>query len=222
MDIRKQADARRATQRLRRAPQDTAEIVVPFDSQGRMDDANPQGSVLLTVEVTNPEGELADWFDVDWWSETISAWGNLAVTVRIAPTPSALLHPVVLQSMMMLRRVVPQWRLVGLASGSELLTDDAVEQLATSAFHEVRFTPTLPEDSLMPEHGNPLTIDELFGRIREFQVRKHRTHPILVRLPAGKADSPFIPIAGEPTIERHAAPSNQPSAIDSPSASIRP
>jgi hypothetical protein len=185
MDLEERAEIRNATQRNRRAPGEPAEVFVPFGGDGAMRDDVVLGPLELTIEATDCEMTLAYWLNDEWWTDVIRRWAGCLVTVHIAPTPGALLHPVVIHQLMMLRRLTPHWRLVGHAYTDKVATENAVSQVAQSPYHEIRF-------AVAPGRGEPsadpcvldLSIDELFGRVHEEQSRLGTTAPVLLRMPS--------------------------------------
>ncbi len=181
MDLPDRTDVRRVVQGRRRRPRPAVEISVPFDGGGKLEAEDGSGPLHLVVHATDEAGELAPWFDNEWWCEVIRRWAERAVTVRIAETPGALLHPVVLHSLSTLRRVVPSWRLVGCASVRACDTPAAIEAVATSPYHEVRFTGGGTDGGRFPS----MPVEELFRRIREVQQRCRSNTPVLVRVPGG-------------------------------------
>ena len=65
------------------------------------------------------------------------------------------------------------------------LFDDAIDRLATSPYHEVRFVDQARPGSPLSERRNwTMSIPELLGRIRAAQSSVGASTPILVRLPA--------------------------------------
>ena len=179
------SDGRDVRQRLRRAPGTTLQIVLSFASEGRLPDDNGLGPVELTIEATNADRDLAGWCDDDWWTEMIVRWADRPVTVRLSPTPGAMLHPVILYQLEMLRRVTPNWRLVGYGYRDDVVTDGEVMTIARSGYHEVRFIDEpRPDLRASNRFGSPLRLDELFGRVRRAQAQLGMTTPVLVRLPS--------------------------------------
>lgn len=184
MDLDGQSDMRRAAEGSRRAPREPTRIVATFDN-GALGKDIERGPIVLTIEATSGDSELAPWLDDIWWTGVIQRWAECHVTVCIAPTPGALLHPVVLHQVEMLRRVVPDWRIVGHAYVDDVPSDDDATRLAGSPYHEVRFID-------QPRLGTPpsdrctwkLTVDGLFVRICNEQSRLGVSLPVLVRLPA--------------------------------------
>jgi len=177
--------ARLDTIQRRRPPGDPVPVVASFEAGYRPCEANGPAPTDLTIETTNEAGETADWFNDTWWAGGIRSWGDAAVTLHVAPTPGALLHPVVLHQLEMVGRVLPQWRVVGHGYRDDVVTEEAIETLAQSPYHEIRFVdqprPTSPRSDRC-DLAPPL--EELFGRIRREQSRVASTRPILVRLPA--------------------------------------
>ena len=168
---------------LRRAPGEPLHIVVPFGGIGRLPEHGDIDNVELTIEATNADQELADWCDDDWWTDVIVCWGDRRVTLRFSPTPGALLHPVILYQLEMLRRVTPNWRLIGYGYRDDVTTVGDVAAIARSWYHEVRFIDQ-PRPGLVAadRFGSGARLDELFGRIRRAQAEVGMTTPILVRM----------------------------------------
>lgn len=184
-------DARLATERRRRPPGDTTRLVVTFGGGGEIDCKNTDGPIELRVEPTDRDGHLAEWLDDTWWTKLIERWGDDAVTITIAPTRDALLHPVVLHHLEMLQRVVPAWRIVGHAYLDDAGGEQAIRQLAMSPYHEVRFVDRLrpgtqPLDRCVGAPG----IGALFAAVREEQARVGARRPVLVRMPLDSGAPP--------------------------------
>ncbi|UCE61175.1 MAG: hypothetical protein JSU63_05380 [Phycisphaerales bacterium] len=185
MDSDSSVEQRRATQQKRRPPGEVVRVTARFDSDGVLQEDLTSAPAEVMIEATDSEGEVAVWFDDYWWTDLIERWVDDPITLHITQTPGALLHPVVLHQMEMVGRVAPRWRMVGHSYRSDVSTDDAIESLACSAYHEVRFLDqTRPGAPRSDREGLDLSVDELFGRIRREQVRLGATRPVLVRLPA--------------------------------------
>ena len=96
------------------------------------------------MTTTDSKGNLSPWLGEDWWADLIALAPEDHVTVRLTPSPGStattgcLIHPIVLQHVRMLRRVVPRWRLVGCGSADEVRSQEDVRELAGSMYHEVR------------------------------------------------------------------------------------
>ena len=198
MDLEERSEIRNATQRSRRAPGEPTEIFTPFDGDGDIRDDVVLGPVELTIEATDCEMTLAYWLNDEWWTDVIRHWAGCLVTVYIAPTPGALLHPVVLHQLVMLRRVTPHWRLVGHAYTGEIATDNAVSQVAGSPYHEIRFAVEPGPSKPRVDPGVlDLSIDELFSRVHQEQSCLGTTAPVLVQMPstATEASVAAMPLA---------------------------
>lgn len=191
-DIRNQI--RDSVINTRRKPGEPVSIHVKHDSNGDLGTDNLHGMIELTVEPTDPEGMLSGWFDDSWWTDVVQRWGDDAVTIHVAPTPIAVLHPVVLHHVEMIRRVSPRWRIVGYAYSNDICIDEDIEILNSSLFHEVRFM-----DEPRPRIGaadrmEPIPLEKLFARIREGQARKGTSSPVLIRLPSGSGPKISAPL----------------------------
>ena len=179
---------RNLAQRRRLRPVEACRLVISYDSGGHLGDMASVAPVELALQLTDADGEIAAWFDDYWWAEILERFGDEKLTIHIEPTPSALLHAVVLFHLDMIYRVAPPWRVVGHAYRSDLCDTNAVEALAKSAYHEVRFFDqdrpgTARSDRCLM--GVPL--EELFGQIRREQTQLDRTAPVLVRVPPSLA-----------------------------------
>jgi len=154
-----------------------------FDGRGQLPRSAPTWPVELLVEPTGPDAAFADWLDDAWWTSLFEYFGDVPVTLRIAPTPDALLHPVLLYQLEMVRRVVPHWRIVGTAYVTDAATDEAIAQLAQSPYDEVRFM-----DGPRPGSGGAgqpefcLPVEKLLERIRSEQRRLGTGRPAVMRV----------------------------------------
>lgn len=185
MDLKAQREIRRSVESRRQAPREPAEVLAAYDGGG-IGGYVAAGPILLTIEATNGDSELASWLDDLWWTDVIQRWAEYAVTVAVAPTPGALLNPVVLHHVEMLRRVLPAWRIIGHAYRDDLAHDEEIIRVANSPYHEVRFfDQSRPRPSQSDQPARALALEELFGRIRREQLRMNLTRPALVRLPPG-------------------------------------
>lgn len=188
MDLNAQREIRRSVEARRQAPREPARVVAAYDDGGIPADVLA-GPILLTIEATNTDSALAAWLDDIWWTDVIQRWADHAVTVAFAPTPGALLHPVVLHHVEMLRRVLPGWRMVGHGYRDDFAGDAEIGRVAKSPYHEVRFfDQSRPRAPQAAQGTRKLALDELFGRIRREQSRIGVTRPALVRLPPGPPD----------------------------------
>ena len=186
MDQEAITEAREATRRLRRPPSSPVHLRVSVDSGGELAEDVPSGPVELTVEVTNGEGKLADWLDDGWWTTAIERWGDDTLTVHVAPTPNALLHPVTLHQLEMLRRVAPRWRIVGHAFLEDLTSESDIRLIAASPYDQIRFLDGPRSNAAQSKRDLPrLSVEEIFGQIRREEAELGVTRPVLVRLPSG-------------------------------------
>ncbi len=174
----------------RRGPRPSVSVRVSFGSGGATPDVSPVGPIELTIEATSAAGELAGWLCDDWWTEVIGRWGDRACTVYVAPTPEALLHPVVLHQVEMLRRVLPEWRAVGYGFVEDLLGRDEIDQLLRSGYHELRLIDGRRPGVLKADRRlDGTTVEVLIGEIRREQTRRSVSTPVLVRVPGSTSDS---------------------------------
>lgn len=166
----------------RRRPGQLSLARVGFDSDGALGDPPPTQVDEFILEATNPDGEAADWFCDKWWTLVLDVWVDHPLTVRLLPTPDALLHPVVVHHLEMLRRIAPVWRLVGMAYLSDVQADRDAERVVSSPYHEIRFIDA--SRNKLPITDVRWRIEQLFGRIRRQQQLCAATRPALIRLSA--------------------------------------
>ncbi len=186
MDINHLDEIRQTTLQTRRGPRPALRCKAGFDV-GWWFEEKTGGTVELSMEATNAHGQPADWMDDFWWTDVIEKCAEAIVAVELAPTPSALLHPLVLHQLSMIRRVMPHWRIVGHAYLDDLTSEAQIEQLVLGPYHEVRFVDRARSAATAGSGTSSRRIDQLFARIREAQNRLRSNLPVLVRLPEKSA-----------------------------------
>ncbi len=187
MDSIEQTALRVQTEKRRHAPETSRVVRCPFGRGVHVEAFEPHGPFELRLEATDGAGSLAAWLDDAWWTDILQRWGDDAVTIISEPTRDALLHPVLLHQLEMLRRVAPGWRIVGVAFRNDFAATDfvAVGTLAAGPYHEVRFVDAVrPARSAEASSASVPTLAELFAAIRAEQERTGRSTPVLVRMPA--------------------------------------
>jgi len=205
-----QPEERMVVEQQRRAPVSATHLVATYAHGARLPDNVAKGPLHLVVEATNADGNLAPWFHDDWFTELIGRFADDFVTLRIAPTPDALLHPCVWHQAEMVRRVLPHWRIIGTAYLSDIQTAEDVRAVAVSPYHEVRFFDQVRAGTyLHARMSPPMTVEELIGRIRREQSAQAGRTPVLVRLPAR---APVAPRGQDAQIPR---PSSAASSVES-------
>lgn len=133
-----QATERNRVSQSRRPPVGPWSRRITYASQGQIEAVAADGPVELILEVTNDDGELSAWFDDFWWVDVLTMYQKRAVTLHIAPTRDAILHPVVLHQLEMLRRVEPKWQVIGYLFDKDLVSLEQVKALTASPYHELR------------------------------------------------------------------------------------
>jgi hypothetical protein len=189
------------TARKRRKPGAGQLVRIPFDAAETVvaNPADPPAEIAL--EATGPGGKPADWLDDPFWLPLLQAWSHERVTVRILPSPRGLLHPVVLHHVRMLRRVAPNWRVVGHCHVEDLSAAGALADAALSAYHEIHLTEAA--DSGEPRQGHALRLDDALARIRRVQVASNRHTPIVVCSRPRSASAPAQSPDGSARAARH-------------------
>ncbi len=184
MNEREQAELRSATALQRTPPSQPVAVRIESDGIGLFPKDSPAGPIELYLEATNDDGELSAWLVDEWWTEVITHLPNPTISVHIENTPDALVHPVVLYQLAMLRRVCPRWRLVGHAYRDDLMTDQDVVALATSHYHEVRFIDAPRPGRAASDRGDSgITLGSVFSRIRRAQPEGAARYPTLICVP---------------------------------------
>jgi len=164
--------------RQRRRPGVGAPLLVNYDHSGEIkpDPQRPPSEIAL--EATGTDGEPAIWLDDFFWVDLLNAWSRNSLTVRIRPTPNALLHPVVLHQVNMLRRVAPAWRVAAHCYVGDLGAEGVLAQTALSPYHEIHIIDGCRDGKRPSAHA--LRVEDALARIRRVQVANDRTTPILV------------------------------------------
>ena len=176
------ADIRDATAARRRAPREPKQLHIAWNDDGTWDEQQTVEPVELTLEATDPEGQLAPWCHDLWWTCAVAQFADCPVALHIAPMPGALLNPVVLHELEMLERVAPQWRIIGHAYADDLETEEDIETVARSAYHEIRFVPHARRGGGRQCDKRDLQLEATIANIRRAQVRLGTDRPILVLL----------------------------------------
>ncbi|MCB9849738.1 MAG: hypothetical protein H6817_03445 [Phycisphaerales bacterium] len=178
MNARMREDQWQMTAQKRRKPGAGAPRLIPFDG-GEIQPVDPQQAPSeIALEATGPSGEPAHWLDDFFWVDLLQAWSRESMTIRFLPTPDALLHPVVIHQVNMLRRVATNWRIAGHCYVHDLAPDGMIAQAALSPYHEIHLIDGRREGSAATAHA--LRIEDALARIRRVQVANSRNTPILV------------------------------------------
>jgi len=213
MKFDEQTEWRHATAARRRGPMLPARLTFPFSSPGIWPASIESEAVELVIEATDAEGHLADWLDGDWWMDAVERFTHCDTTVRILPTRGALLHPVLLHHVQMLRSTVPRWRLIGETDRHGITSEEDLRACAASGYHEIRFHERVESASVCSARTSSAPdIAALIGRIRRYQSDANLTTPVLVRLssvtndPAGRDEvrretPPSLTAANDPRVE---------------------
>jgi len=230
MNPEERVEARFSTLARRRPPGGVHTLQVDLASEGRLPEMMETGRWEVHITATDSEVRLAPWLDEGWWADLIARAPEDHVTVRFAPAPESaattgcLIHPIVLQHVRMLRRVVPRWRLVGCGHADEVRLDEEVRELAGSMYHEVRIQDRAgsradaepcaggdKRESKTPHDPgcavSPRTCEQLFADVRRAQAELGVSTPILIRVPSGDggethpdpADTDAAVVASTPT-----------------------
>jgi len=173
-------ERRRVVATTRKPPNTPRQLAFAALGDGKLGDEEPSPPAEVLIEPTEPTGEVAYWLDDIWWLELLQRWAERSLTVHVLPSPAALLHPVVLHHLGMLKRVAPRWRLIGHGRCADFNGNGDIETLATSAYDEVRIlAESGTGDSTGSKHA--VRIEDLFRQVLQVQRAAGVLRPILVR-----------------------------------------
>jgi len=178
---------RQDAQRRRRAPAQVTHLIATYGLGGQITEAVSEisGPIHIALETTDEKGRVAAWFHDDWFTKLLNRFGDEFVTLRVAPTPGALVHPTVLHESEMARRVVPHWRVIGTGYVDDIQSDSDIAALANGPYHEVQFFDhARAGGSERTEFATHLSVEKLFVQLRKAQGASAGRSPTLVRLPA--------------------------------------
>ncbi|MCP4246583.1 MAG: hypothetical protein GY778_06005 [bacterium] len=175
-------DTRDGVEASRRRPATPQQFTFAANLDAHVMPDRLDGPAEFFIEATDADETVATWLDDVWWLEVLRRWKDARLTVHVLPSPAALLHPVVLHQVSMVKRIAPEWRLLAHGYLGDISGTAAIEILAGSAYDEVRLSdrprPTAAAD---PPNPHPLRLNDLFSRVRQIQRTRGATRPILVR-----------------------------------------
>lgn len=139
----------------------------------------------LRIEATHANGQISVWFDDAWWLESLRRWKDVSLHVHILPTPDALLHPMVLHELEMLRRLQLSWRLIGHCYLSDIAHPLLISRVAVNQYDEIRvINENRPVTESFETPPAKMTLAELFEAVRATQSAEKVSVPLLTRAPA--------------------------------------
>lgn len=188
LETKTRDEIRSSVSRQRQAPCGARSAIIGCEDDGSLSQVE-SAPAELRLNATDADGEVAVWFDDAWWMELLGKWSDEPMTIHIEPTREALLHPVVLHHIEMLRRVAPRWRVVGHGYITDVGNASSAVAIARSAYHDVRILDCPRPGVGAADVSGQLTVSELFQKIRQEQERISRSRPILTRVPAETASS---------------------------------
>ena len=145
----------------------------------------------LRLEATHQDGKIVDWFDDNWWLETLRRWKDRTLTIHLLPTPDALLHPQVTHELEMVRRLNTPWRLIGYAYLSDIGHKSVICDVAASRFDEIRvIDQQRPSTDAFAVRPATLELADVFEEFRHIQASEQVSGPILTRAPLPRACTP--------------------------------
>lgn len=204
----------------RKRPTAPSRVVFAALGDGKFDDLSAGPPSEIFIEPTESDGEVAFWFDDFWWLECLQRWGDKEMVIHFLASPQALLNPVVLHQLVMIKRVAPKWRSAGYGYTAEVYSDADIEALARSAYDEVRLLDGSRHSQVDAQPNNTpggIRIEDLFARVRRIQQQQGTAKPILVRaleIPALMGDTIKLSKA---TVEPQLDPTPEPPSLPTPS-----
>ena len=184
MDAWTRDNERRLSEMRRRKPHPPSIVSLAADGCGDLGSADAAPPDRLHLEITYPTGATAAWFDDLWWIGALERWKQHPLSVHVLPTLHALLHPVTLHHLEMLRRVAARWRRVGHAYLDDVYLDDDVARLAAAPYDEVSIIDGFrPNTGKAPAEMRGLSFQALVGRVMRLQGAMKVERPVLVREP---------------------------------------
>ncbi len=138
----------------------------------------------LRLETTYEDGSIVAWFDDYWWIELLRRWKERPLTIHMLPTADALLHPVVLHELEMVRRLTTPWRLIGHCYLSDIGHPSLLRRVAVNPYDEIRVIDAdRPSTESFETAAAVLTLSEIFERVHEIQRDEQIPKPLLTRAP---------------------------------------
>lgn len=180
MDAILRTQDRKQAQSRRRPPQHARRAFLPWEGDGDLTQLDPSSPVELIIEATDSNGELAVWLTDAWWIDAVQLWKDRAATMHLLATPRSTLNPVILHQLSMLRRVVPQWRLVAEQYLADVQETQQLEFVALSPYDEVRLIEGHRPGS--PIGATRMRLDEFCTRLGEIQAKHRITRPVITAL----------------------------------------
>ncbi len=182
MDAIMRSEHRRQTQARRRPPQQPQRVFFPCAGAGERTHVDASRPIELIIAATDSNGEPAVWLTDAWWIEAVQLWKDQPVTVHLLATPGSLLNPVTLHQLNMLKRVVPQWKVVAEGYVGDIGGSERLEYLALSPYDDVRLIDGHRPGSPIGSHPGAPGLAEVCARIREIQDKHQITRPIMTAL----------------------------------------
>ncbi|NOS99612.1 MAG: hypothetical protein HOP29_03190, partial [Phycisphaerales bacterium] len=130
-------ERRRLTTARRHRPSGPTAMVFRAGDGGVHGPDKPPRPTDVHLETTYPDGTLVEWFNDNWWLESIRRWKDRPLTLHIQRTPAALLHEDVAYELEMVRRMETPWRLVGHCYLSDIARPDGIRRLAVNHYDEI-------------------------------------------------------------------------------------
>jgi hypothetical protein len=184
MDTTTLTDRRKLAGARRRKPTRPEVFELPANDGGRRPREDGPRPSELRLETTYPGGRIVEWFEDNWWLETLRLWKDRRLAIHILPTPDALLHPIVLHEIEMIRRMETPWTVIGHCYLSDVNHPTLVSRVATSPYDEVRIIDALrPVTDEYDVRPGKFSIAEFLDQVRAAQITERAVTPLLTKAP---------------------------------------
>ncbi len=185
MDVITSEQNRTVTAARRRAPAGTKTIHIKADSNGSLGDELGMFPTDIRIDCTYDDGQITTWFSDDWWIDLLQRFKDRSLNLHIMPTAEALLHPIVLHELEMVRRLQTPWRLIGHCYLSDVGHPMLVNKIVFSPYDEIRIvTDERPCNGSAVKQSASLSLAELLDRVKTQQIADRTVYPLLTRAPA--------------------------------------
>ena len=185
MDVITSEQNRMVATARRRAPGGIKTVHIKADSDGTLGDELGLFPTDIRIEATYDDGQIATWFSDDWWIELLQRYKDRPLTLHMMPTAEALLHPIVLHELEMVRRLQTPWRLIGHCYLSDIGHPMLISKIVASPYDEIRVvTENRPNNGKAVLRTSQLSLAELLERVKSQQMAEQSVYPLLTRAPS--------------------------------------
>ncbi len=184
MDVITSEQDRRIATARRRPPAGTKTTLVEATSDGDITNELGMFPTDIRLETTFDNGQISPWFVDDWWIAMLRRFKDHSLSLHVLPTTDALLHPIVMHELEMVRRLQTPWRLIGHCYLDDVGHSMLVHKISLAPYDEIRvITADRPQDDRSVKRVAQLSFEELAKRVRTQQIAEKMVYPLLTRAP---------------------------------------